>query len=83
MKQPRIDHERLDALLDELNAYGKSFGAPPIERAHFRPRLSLFFRWYDLWIGAYYDTKNRVLYVCPIPMFGLKIQLGKDKATWR
>ncbi len=37
-----------------------------------------FFRWYDLWIGAYWDRENRVLYVCPVPMFGLKI-----KMPWR
>lgn len=25
------------------------------------------FAWYDLWVGAYIDRKNRVLYVCPLP----------------
>ena len=32
-----------------------------------------FFRWYDLWIGAYIDTRNRAIYIIPIPMVGLKI----------
>lgn len=30
-------------------------------------KLSFFFAWYDLWVGAYYDRKVRVLYVCPLP----------------
>jgi hypothetical protein len=32
-----------------------------------------FFRWYDLWIGVFIDTKNRTVYICPLPMFGVKI----------
>jgi hypothetical protein len=35
--------------------------------------VRLFFRWYDIWIGAYYDRANRTLYVCPLPMVGLRI----------
>lgn len=37
-----------------------------------------FFRWYDLWIGAYWDRHSRKLYVCPIPMFGFCIS-GSEK----
>ena len=44
-------------------------------------RLSLqvkpFFRWYDFWIGGYWDKVNRELYICPIPMFGLKISIRR------
>lgn len=36
---------------------------------HVRP----FFRWYDLWIGAFIDTKKCVIYICPVPMFGFYI----------
>ena len=36
-------------------------------------RLSAFFRWYDLWVGAYIDVKNSALYICPIPTICLKI----------
>lgn len=39
-------------------------------------RITLFFRWYDLWVGAYIDRANRAVYVCPIPMFGVKIEWG-------
>lgn len=43
-----------------------------------RLRVTPFFRWYDLWIGAYVDTKHRTLYVCPLPMLGLKIELRRE-----
>lgn len=39
-------------------------------------RVTPFFRWYDLWIGAYVDVDKRTLYVCPLPMLGLKIELA-------
>lgn len=39
-------------------------------------RVTPFFRWFDLWIGAYIDRKNRTIYICPIPMLGVKIELG-------
>ena len=35
--------------------------------------LSFFFRWYDLWIGVYVDTVNHNIYICPLPMIGMKI----------
>jgi hypothetical protein len=31
-----------------------------------------FFRWYDLWIGAYYDRAGGALYICPLPMIGVR-----------
>lgn len=39
-------------------------------------RFSLFFRWYDLWVGAYVDAASRTIYVCLVPMVGLKIVYG-------
>lgn len=35
------------------------------------------FRWYDCWIGVFIDTKQRVVYVFPIPMFGLKVSFKR------
>jgi hypothetical protein len=32
-----------------------------------------FFRWYDLWVGFYWDRKTRTLYICPLPMIGVAI----------
>lgn len=36
--------------------------------------MRIFFAWYDLWIGVYYDRKARALYICPLPM--VVIQIG-------
>jgi hypothetical protein len=36
-----------------------------------------FFAWYDLWVGAYWDQKERTLYVCPIPTVGVKITIPR------
>ena len=33
-----------------------------------------FFRWYDLWIGVYIDRPHKTIYVCPLPMVGVKIK---------
>ena len=35
-----------------------------------------FFKPVDFWVGMYIDTKNRTVYICPLPMIGVKI-------TWR
>jgi hypothetical protein len=57
-------------------------------------RVRFFFRWYDLWIGAYYDRDQRALYVCPLPMLGVRFgrspaihlagmsEAQKDDALW-
>ncbi len=36
-------------------------------------RARLRFAWYDLWVGAYWDQKARVLYVCPLPMLCIEV----------
>ncbi len=36
-------------------------------------KIKPFFRWYDLWIGAYIDKNSRAVYIILIPMVGLKI----------
>ena len=35
-------------------------------------KLTAFCRWFDLWIGAFVDVPHQALYVCPVPMLGLK-----------
>ena len=41
--------------------------------------FSFFFRWYDLWIGMYIDTKSRAIYICPLPMIGVKVVWRMEK----
>lgn len=36
-------------------------------------KIKPIFRWYDLWIGLFIDTKNNVKYIFPIPCFGFKV----------
>jgi len=36
-------------------------------------KVKPFFRWYDLWVGVFVDTKNEAVYIIPFPMFGIKI----------
>jgi hypothetical protein len=37
-------------------------------------RIKPMFAWYDLWVGAFWDRKNKVLYLFPLSMLGLKIE---------
>lgn len=37
-------------------------------------KVRLLFAWYDMWIGAYIDRKNRRLYVLPLPTLGFVVE---------
>jgi len=37
-------------------------------------KAKIIFRWYDFWIGFFYDTKKKTLYIFPVPMLGIQIQ---------
>lgn len=36
-------------------------------------KISFFFAWYDIWIGIYYNQLDKTFYICPIPMFCIRI----------
>ncbi len=40
----------------------------------------VIFAWYDLWVGVFIDRPRRRIYVFPVPMLGVVIQLA-PKAT--
>lgn len=35
--------------------------------------------WYDMWVGLYWDRRERRLYVLPIPCVGFVIQLKRRR----
>jgi len=38
-------------------------------------KVEFLFKWYDFWIGVFYDRKNNWLYFLPFPMIGIIIKL--------
>jgi hypothetical protein len=38
-------------------------------------KIKVSFAWYDMWIGIYYDRKQRIVYICPVPMLLIEIPL--------
>lgn len=42
-------------------------------------KIKFIFAWYDFWIGAYYDRNKGVVYIFPLPMFGVSIKLRPSK----
>lgn len=37
-------------------------------------KISGLVAWYDLWIGAFWDSKKRWLYILPLPCIGVIIK---------
>jgi hypothetical protein len=42
-------------------------------------KVKVIFAWYDLWVGIFYDQKKRYVYIFPIPMLGILIELKGGK----
>ena len=32
-------------------------------------------KWFDFWVGIFYDKKKNILYVCPLPMVVIEVRL--------
>lgn len=55
------------------------------EKRRLRWKIKPFFRWYDLWVGAYIDRDNNAIYICPLPTIGIKIEWWRpafDVEAW-
>ena len=47
--------------------------------AQLSKRLFVGWVWFDLWVGAYWDSKARSLYLCPLPTLVLRIDCATSK----
>lgn len=41
-------------------------------------RIKPIFAWYDLWVGAFWDSRKRRLYILPLPCVGIVIQFQEN-----
>lgn len=41
-------------------------------------RIRPIFKWYDLWVGFYWDRDNRRLYFLPLPMVGICLHFESE-----
>lgn len=37
-------------------------------------KVSLVLAWYDVWIGFFYDSKKKHLYILPFPCVGIRLE---------
>ena len=42
-------------------------------------KISLIFKWFDFWIGIFYDRHKKWIYIFPVPMCGILIKLKEYK----
>lgn len=36
------------------------------------------FAWYDFWIGLFWNRRAKALYICPVPMFAIRISWRRE-----
>jgi len=41
--------------------------------------IRLYFRWFDFWVGVFYNRTFKTVYIQPFPMFGIRIEIVGDK----
>jgi hypothetical protein len=42
--------------------------------------FKIFFAWYDFWIGMFWDSKKKFLYICLLPCVVIRIRISKMSA---
>lgn len=40
-------------------------------------KIRPIFAWYDLWVGAFWDRKQRKLYILPLPCIGVVVEFPR------
>lgn len=43
-----------------------------------RLRIRPLFKWFDMWVGIFVDTKQRRVYILPMPCIGVVIEWSKS-----
>lgn len=48
-------------------------------------KFNILWKWFDFWVGAYWDAGHRTLYVCPLPTLVLRFEFRgpKDESKHR
>lgn len=41
-------------------------------------KIQFLFKWYDFWIGLFYDRKKKWVYILPVPMIGIIVKLSNS-----
>ena len=41
-------------------------------------RVEISFKWFDFWIGLYFDKRSHSLYICLLPMLPIRIWFGEE-----
>ena len=44
-------------------------------------KIKPIFAWYDLWVGVYWDSSKRRLYIFPVPMLGIVIYYPRKRPS--
>jgi len=39
-----------------------------------RPRVTVKFLWFDLWVGVFVDRPKHTVYICPLPCVVIKVE---------
>jgi len=46
-------------------------------------KIKLIAKWYDFWIGVFWDSRKKRLYLLPIPCIGIVIHLERHRSLQR